>query len=174
MTAATWLPRLLLAAAFALVLGSAQGAFAQSYSNPNPSANSIALAKDLLVLKGGHQMFDNMVDNVIDRARDTFIPTNPNLAKPLGEVAAQLHAEFAPKKAEVLNEIAKAYARHFTEAELKELLAFYKTSLGRKVLSEESAAVEDGFKRAQSWSQAFSDQVLGRLRAEMKKKGYDL
>ena len=54
---------------------------------------------------------------------------------------------------------------------MKELLAFYKTSLGKKVLTEEPLAVEDAFKRAQDWSNTFSEQVIGRFRAEMKKKG---
>ena len=61
-----------------------------------------------------------------------------------------------------------------TEQELRELLAFYKTNLGRKVLSDESSAVEDGFKRAQEWTSEFSDQVLTKMRVEMRKKGHDL
>ena len=174
MTVATWLPRLLLAGAVALVIGSAPGAYAQSLVNPNPSAASIGLAKDLLILKGGPQLFDGMVEGVIDRTRDTFLPTNPNLSAPLNQVAAQLRTEFEPKKAEVFNEVARSYARYFTEAELKDLLAFYKSSLGQKVLKAEPVAVEEGFKRAQEWSQSFAEQVMARYRAEMKKKGYDL
>jgi uncharacterized protein len=174
MTFAIHLSRLVLAGAFALAIGGTQPLFAQALSNPNPNANSIALARELLVLKGGNQMFDGMVTGVIDRTRDTFIPSNPSLSRPLQEVAAQLRTEFEPKKSEVFNEVSRAYARHFTEAELKELLAFYKTNLGKKVLSSESAAVEDGFKRAQEWTSTFADQVMVRLRAEMKKKGHDL
>lgn len=169
------LPRLLVAGAFALALGGAGAVLAQAaLSNPNPNANSVALARELLVLKGGNEMFNGMVTNVIDRSKDAFVPTNPNLSRPLNEVAAQLHKEFDPKKNELSNEVARAYARHFTETELREMLAFYKTTLGRKVLSTESLAVEDGFKRAQEWTATFADQVMGRLRAEMKKKGHDL
>src|SRR5262245_52142328 len=169
------LPRLLLAGAFALALGSAGTVLAQAaLSNPNPNANSVTLARELLILKGGNDMFAGMVTNVIDRTKDTFIPTNPSLSRPLNEVAVLLHKEFDPKKNELFNEVARAYARHFTETELREMLAFYKTTLGRKVLSTESLAVEDGFKRAQEWTATFSDQVMSRLRAEMKKKGHDL
>jgi hypothetical protein len=174
MTVATLLSRLVLAGAFALAIGGTQPLFAQALSNPNPNANSIALARELLVLKGGQQMFDGMVLGVIDRTRDALLPTNPSLSRPLQEVTAQLRTEFEPKKSEVFNEVSRAYARHFTESELKEMLAFYKTTLGRKVLSSESLAVEDGFKRAQEWSATFADQVMSRLRTEMKKKGHDL
>jgi len=166
---------IVLAAAIAFGGGLPTGAFAQApASNPNPSAAAIAAAKELLALKGGVEMFNGMVNGVIESAKNAFLPTNPNLSKPINEVTAQLRTEYEPKKAEVFTEVARAYARRFSEAELKELLAFYKTNLGRKVLTEEPVAVEDAFKRAQDWSNTFSEQVLTRFRAEMKKKGYDL
>jgi hypothetical protein len=139
-----------------------------------PSAAAISLAKELLVLKGGQQMFDGMIVGVIESAKNSFLPSNPSLNTPLNEVTVQLRKEYDSKKAESFNEVARAYARHFTEQELRELLAFYKTTLGKKVLADESPAVEDGFKRAQEWTNEFSDQVINRMRAEMKKKGYDL
>jgi hypothetical protein len=153
------------------------GALAQAQkalTNPNPSPAAIAVAKELLALKGGVEMFNGMVNGVIESAKNTFLPTNPNLAKPLGEVTAQLRTEYEPKKTEVYNEVARAYAMHFSEAEMKELVTFYKSPLGKKVLTEEPLAVEDAFKKAQDWSIAFSDQVLARFRTEMKKKGHDL
>jgi hypothetical protein len=170
--------------AMVIVLGGAAGtpAFAQftpipsrpTVTNPTPSANSIELAKELLALKGGNEMFGGMVSGVIEQAKNSFLPSNPTLNRPLSEVAADLQRDFEPKKAELINEVARAYARYFTETELKELLAFYKTALGKKVLTTEAVAVEDGFKRAQEWTNGFSDQVLTRFRADMKKKGYDL
>ena len=88
----------------------------QPFSNPTPSANAIALARELLALKGGNEMFDGMVDGVIESAKNSFLPSNPTLNRPLSEVTAQLRKEYEPKKAELFNEVARAYARHFTEA----------------------------------------------------------
>lgn len=139
-----------------------------------PSANAVALASELLALKGGTQMFGGMVDGVIESAKNSFLPNNPSLNRPLNEVAVQLRKEFEPKKAELMTEVSRAYARRFTEQELRELLAFYKTNLGKKVLSDESPAVEDAFKRAQEWTNNFSDQILIRMRTEMRNKGHDL
>ena len=139
-----------------------------------PSPNSIALAKELIILKGGHKMFDAIVPGTIEQAKNLFLPTNPNLSKPLTEVSTQLVTEYSGKTDELLNEVAKAYATRFSEQELKEIVAFYKTALGKKLLTEEPLALEDGFARAKDWAGAFSQQVVNRMRAEMKKKGYDL
>jgi hypothetical protein len=54
------------------------------------------------------------------------------------------------------------------------LIAFYKTPLGQKMLKEEPVAVEASLKRAQDWSNAFAEVVLGRFRSEMKKRGHEL
>jgi hypothetical protein len=166
--------RMLLAIAICSAGSFGAGAQAQTVPNPSPSSNAVALAKELISLKGGVQMFEGVVSGVIESAKNAFLPTNPQLGKPLNDATAVLQKEFESKKAEIVNEVARAYARHFTEQELKELLAFYKTALGKKVLLEEPAAVEDAFKRASDWSNTFSEEVIGRLRVEMKKKGYDL
>jgi hypothetical protein len=160
--------RLALAAALAFVcLAIGDNARAQT-----PGA--LAAAKELVALKGGGAMFDRLIPGVIERVKNTYVPTNPQLAGPLDQVAAQLKAEYVPKQVEMLNEVARVYAQHFTEAELKEILVFYKSPVGRKMLAEEPKAVEQSLKAAQDWAAKFSDVVLERFRVEMKKKGYDL
>jgi hypothetical protein len=147
-------------------------AFAQTPAAP--SAASITAAKELVSLKGGATMFDPLVPGVIESAKNSLVPTNPQLQRPLNEVAAQLLKEYEPKRAEILNEVAKVYAQRFTEPELKEIAAFYKTPVGKKMITEEPIALDQSLKMAQAWATRFSDEVLERFRAEMKKKGYNL
>jgi hypothetical protein len=139
-----------------------------------PSPGALAAAKELVTLKGGAAMFDPLIPGVIESAKNQFIPTNPQLSKPLAEVAAQLHKEYAPKRAELLDIVATIYARHFTEAELKDIVAFYKTPAGKKMITAEPAAIKESLDAAQSWANEFSDVVLQRFRTEMQKKGYKL
>jgi len=147
-------------------------ALAQGPAAPNAAA--IAAAKELVALKGGATMFDPLVPGVIESAKNTLLPTNPQLQRPLNEVAAQLLKEYEPKRAEILNEVAKVYAQRFTEPELKEIVAFYKTPIGKKMITEEPIALDQSLRMAQNWATRFSDEVLERFRAEMKKKGYNL
>jgi hypothetical protein len=139
-----------------------------------PSAGTLAAAKELVTLKGGGAMFDPLIPGVIESAKNQFLPTNPNLSGPLTEVANQLHKEYAPKRAELLDLVAKIYAQHFTEAELKEIVAFYKTAAGKKMLAEEPLVINQSLTAAQDWANEFSDAVLQRFRTEMAKKGHKL
>jgi uncharacterized protein len=160
--------RLALAAAVAFACLAA-GGIAQAQT---PGAT--AAAKELVALKGGNTMFDPLIPGVIERAKQSLVPTNPQLIDPLNQVAEQLKREYAPKSVEIENEVARVYAQHFTEAELRDILAFYKSPVGRKMVTEEPKAIEQSLKAAQDWAAKFSDVVLERFRTEMKKKGYDL
>jgi hypothetical protein len=139
-----------------------------------PSPGALAAAKELVTLKGGAAMFDPLIPGVIESAKNQFLPTNPQLAGPLNEVAAQLHKEYEPKRSEIIDLVAKIYAQHFTEAELKEIVAFYKSPTGKKMTAQEPAAINQSLGAAQEWANQFSDMVLQRFRAEMAKKGYKL
>ena len=139
-----------------------------------PSAAAVALARDVIVIKGAGAMTDPLVRGVIESVKNSFVPTNPNLTRELNDVATALHKELNGKSSEVLEQLARAYATRFTEQELKDLLVFYKTPLGQKFVREEPNAIEDGLKRAQQWADTFADTVMARMRSEMQKKGHQL
>lgn len=142
--------------------------------NATPSPASIALAKEYVTLKGAHNVFDPVVPGVIENAKNMLMQTNPNLGKDLTDVAAQLRAELAPKRDELINNIATLYAKKFSDQELKDLIAFYKSPLGKKLQTDDPIVVDQSMNLAQNWANRFSEEVIVRIRAEMKKKGHDL
>jgi hypothetical protein len=139
-----------------------------------PTAGAVAAARELLAVKGGTLMFEPVIPGVVESTKNNLLPTNPNLARDLNEVSLQLRREYESKKAELVYEVAIVYAKHFTEQELKDLVTFYKSPLGQKMLKEEPVALDESLKRAQDWSVDFSEVVMGRFRAEMKKRGHQL
>ena len=160
------------AVALMLVLVAFGGAARVLQAPPTPAA--IALAREILVLKGASDMWDPVIPNTIIRARNMFMQTNVNLAKDLNDVADHLRAEYEPRTAELSNEVAKSYAARFTEAELRELLAFYKSPIGRKAITEEPQVIDASAARMLEWGSKFSQEIINKMRAEMKKRGHDL
>jgi hypothetical protein len=69
-------------------------------------------------------------------------------------------------------EIARAYASQFTEPELKQIAAFYKTPLGKKLIVAEPKALDEATKRVDSWATKFADEVMAKMRGELRKKGH--
>ena len=158
---------LALGLAFALGIGAAD-------AQQPPSASAIASAKEVITAKGATALYSPLVSGVIERTKSVFLQTNPMLGKDLNEVAAKLHNEYGARSAELVNEVAKLYASRFTEQELKDTLAFYKSPLGRKLIVEEPAILDQSMKTAQTWAENLSQEVIAKMRAEMKKRGHDI
>jgi hypothetical protein len=155
--------------AFALV---AIVATAQAQQKPSPAA--IKLAQEILDLKNAAALFKPMVPGVIERVKGMLSQTNMNLRKDLDEVAANLNKVYAPRTAEMMNEFANAYASRFSEAELKELVTFYRSPTGKKSIVIEPQIFEAVLSGLQTWQDDFAEEVIGRFRVEMKKRGHDL
>ena len=124
--------------------------------------------------KGATALWEPLVPGVIEQAKSVFLQTNPMLGKDLNEVATKMRAEYAPRGAEVLNDVAKLYASRFTEQELKDALAFYKSPLGRKMVTEEPNILDQSMRNAQNWANRLSEEVINKMRAEMKKRGHEI
>jgi hypothetical protein len=159
----------LLAAAFVIAC-CASAASAQ----PAPSPAAVAIAKEVIVMKGASTLWDPIIPGVVESAKNTFLQINPGLARDLNEVSVRLRSELAPRQSELLDDAARLYATRFTEAELKDVLAFYKTPAGRKVIAEEPKVLDASMTNAQNWANKLSEEVIGKFRVEMKKKGHDL
>lgn len=143
-------------------------------AQPQPSAETVETARQIVALKGGENIFNTLIPGVIEQSKYMFEQQNPNLGNALRDVATKLRTELAPRQAELNSEVAKVYASRFTEKEIKDLLAFYQSPLGRKLTAEEPKALDQSMTYAQDWARRLSDEVVVKMRAEMKKLGHDL
>ena len=114
--------RALSAGAVAIALLAAPAAMAQG---PQPSAAAMATAMQLVVVTGATALFSPLIAGVVEQSKLLYLQQNPMLQKDLNEIAEKMRTDLQPPFVEVTNEIAHQYATHFTEAELKEILAFY-------------------------------------------------
>ena len=88
--------------------------------------------------------------------------------------SSSLRAEYAPRASQLIDQFAQLYAHAFTEQELKDALAFYKSPLGRKLLEQEPNLLDQSMKNAQTWADKLSEEVIAKMRAEMKKRGHEI
>jgi uncharacterized protein len=139
-----------------------------------PSAAEMATAKELVKLTSATALFNPLIAGVVEQAKLVFLQQNPGLSKDLNEIAGKIRTDLSPRFSELTDEVARLYAQHFTEQELKAILAFYKSPVGQKTLREQPQVIEASMKYAQDWANNLSDEVIARMRDELKKKGHDL
>jgi hypothetical protein len=172
----TALLKLSLAAVIVLAAGALRPAYAQTVVEglPNPPAASVALAKEIVTMKQANVMFAGAVPGLIAQVKDGILRSNLDKQKDLDEVALKLAKDLDGRQNEIGEGMAKIYASGFTEQELRDLVAFYKTPLGKKSLETEPRAMELSVSYMNLWAQKFSDEIGTRFKDEMKKRGKDI
>lgn len=163
-------PARIFRAAAVLIVMFAGAASAQ----PKPTVAALAAARQILELKGGLKLYDPLIGNVISRHKLLLLQANPMISKDLDAAAAKLNAELEPRRLELQNELVSLYAQAFTEQELKEALAFYKSPLGKKLIVQEPKVLDSSMKWANDWTGKLVEEVVQKLRAELKKKGHNM
>ena len=156
------------AACLALAL-TALPAAAQQPKPASPAA--LAAAKEILAMKNVSAMYANAVPGIVQRTKDELMQSNINYQKDLNEVAVIVAQKFAGREKEIGDGMANIYANAFTEQELKDLVTFYKSPLGQKLLASEPKAIQGSMAYMNQWAQSFAETVNGEFRAEMRKRG---
>jgi hypothetical protein len=138
------------------------------------SPAAIAAAKEILTMKNAAAMYANAVPNLVEQTKNVLMQSNLNYQKDLNEVAIIVAKNLAGREKEIGDGMAQVYANEFTEQELKDLVNFYKSPLGQKLLASEPRAIQFSMSYMNQWAQQFAEVINGQFRAEMKKRGKEI
>src|SRR3954463_16162184 len=138
------------------------------------SPAALAAAKDILAMKNAGSMYASAVPNIVDQTKIALLQSNLNYQKDLNEVAVIVSKNLAGKEQEIGEGMARIYANEFTEQELKDLVTFYKSPLGQKLLATEPRAIQFSMSYMNEWAQVFAQRVNEQFRIEMKQRGKEI
>jgi uncharacterized protein len=143
-------------------------------AQPQPAASHLAVAKELVDVVGAARQFDSIVSAVIVQVASNFLQANGAYGKDLNDIVDLLVTEYLPRRVEVQNDVIRLYASRLAEQEMKDVLTFYKSPVGKKMLTESQFVLNESLTRAENWAGKFREEVAPRVRAELKKRGHKL
>lgn len=129
----------------------------------------------LLVVTGatamGEQMGTLAANTVIDalQAQDPDVP--PRAVEIVREVVGKYTANSMSGPNGMLPDMVAIYARHFTHAEIKELLVFYGTDLGRKLVATLPIIVQESQAVGAAWAARIEPAFMADLETRLKEEG---
>ena len=138
------------------------------------SPASLAAAREILTMKNAGAMYASAVPNIVEQTKNALIQQNLNYQKDLNEVAPIVAQKLAGREKEIGEGMAQVYATEFSEQELKDLVTFYKSPLGQKLLSTEPRAIQFSMSYMNQWAIMFAGVVNEGFRDEMKKRNKPL
>ena len=93
-----------------------------------------------------------------------------NYQKTYSKVDSPFWQEFSQEinPEELVNLTVPIYDKYFTWDEIRQLINFYETPTGKKIISTLPAIMDEAMNAGQAWGRAISEKILKRL----KEKGY--
>ncbi|MEA2835263.1 MAG: uncharacterized protein QOG66_3465 [Methylobacteriaceae bacterium] len=142
--------------------------------NTQPTTQQMSLARDVVLYSGIARSFEGVVPQYLNQIGSSLTRTRPDLIRDLNVVMEQVKPEFDKRVDEMVDNAARIYAARLNEQQLKDAAAFFKSPAGVAYVQAQPALMNDLFPAMQSWQKQMSEDMVTRIRAEMKKKGHDL
>lgn len=106
-------------------------------------------AQELLTVSRAEANIDYMTNEMMN----ALMTQSPNQSPELKEALTKWYKDTtsSPEYKQLLKDFAEIYTRHFTEAEMKELIGFYKTPTGQKALNSFQPIARETMQRSQTF-----------------------
>jgi hypothetical protein len=163
---------LIAAALLSLSPAAAQAPAAQPAPASAVSEGQMRVARDIIEASGIARSFDSAMPDMALRIRQNFAPSRPEIVKDMDDTLVSLLPEIRTRRGEMIERSARALGSMFTEAELRELLAFFNSNVGKKYVNAQPVLLTQIFQAMEPWMQQTSEHFLNRFREEMRKKGH--
>ena len=138
-----------------------------------PSASHLNVAREVAVSSGMTRSFEAMTEPLLAQLQQMNV-TRPEIRNDLEQVVNLIRPELEQKKQVMVDKAAHAYAGRLTEAELKDIAAFYKSPAGVRYVATQPVILDEIVSDLALWAQDVSEFIMTRARAEMGKRGYQL
>ncbi len=137
-----------------------------------PTSNALTLAAKLIADIGLKASVDSEAPTLAGEIQNQLSQLHPEMGSTLHESLMQILPEFQTADASVLADLAHVLASKMSEQELKDTLAFFESETGKKYLAVQPVLLQELAISAQAWRPKLANDMMSRLRDEMKKKGY--
>ena len=138
-----------------------------------PSTSALALASQIIADIGLKASVDGEVPSLALEIQTQLAQLHPEMQSTLHEALLTMLPEFQKADAGVLADIAHVLASKMTEQELKDTQAFFESPTGKKYLAVQPVLLQALAISGNAWRPKLANDMMSRLREEMKKKGYE-
>ncbi len=134
-----------------------------------------ALIRELLEVTGAFAIADQMIDATSQNMATQVKTLRPDIpSEAIDMIFEEVRRTFAASRDEFATAMVAIYGRHFTSDEISDLLAFYQTPTGRKLVQAQPQIVQDSLAIGQQWGLAVGQEAVQNVRRRLQKEGYDL
>ncbi len=134
--------------------------------------HALEISKKLAELTGMSEIGDQMISMMAPQVSALVARANPGKEAEAAELFEKIVIPaMRDSLPEMVDAAAEIYARHFTAAELTELVTFYDTPLGRKLIASQPQLLAEAGQAGQAWALAVTQRIFRDYAPEFEKRG---
>jgi hypothetical protein len=122
-----------------------------------PESSKTQAIRQLLVLTSAAQLGQQVLTQVLTQLKPLF-PNAP----------AKFWTDFAKeaKADDLVEQIVPIYDKYLSEPEIRDLIKFYESPVGKKLVSVQPQLVQESMTVGQTWGRAIGESVVKKLQAQ--------
>jgi hypothetical protein len=141
-------------------------------ANADSNPEALALAKEIMQVSHASDRGDQMMTVMMKTFTTTLAASNPGKAKEVDEILNQIVLpELKRSMPDLMEQTAHTYADNFTVDDLKQLLAFYKSDIGKKLVEQQPNMIRQQALVGQAYAQSVMARVRDKMLKALQEKG---
>ena len=139
---------------------------APAYADDAKNKDILTMLKISGQLEASEQVISVMVPQLIQLIKSV----NPELPEAdLKMIMTQLELDLKKEVPELLKSLVPVYDKHFTHADIKALIAFYESPVGKKFVTKQTLVIPESMKIGEAWGQQVAQKALKSAMGKLKK-----
>jgi hypothetical protein len=135
-------------------------------------AKALEQSRKILEMTHMAALGEQMIALMVPKMTDLLVQANPER----GAVAKEIFEQYGipslrESMPEFIDTLAMTYAKHFTADELSELVTFYQTPLGQKLIDTQPALMNEASVIGQQWGAKAAQNMLKKIAPLFKERG---
>jgi hypothetical protein len=126
------------------------------------------LGMQLVKLSGNSRTFDQLLPTVADQAKNAFIRANPQMQLGIIEVVDRIALTLVPRRPELDRELARIWAAGFSDEEMRALIEFYQSDIGKKFADLHPKILAVEVATAQEWGRSVAEELTQKVSQELR------
>ena len=144
-----------------------------AYANDKdiPSRSDIA---ELLEISGTYKIASQIINQVMIAMKDSYNQNRATEKKIPDEIWSKVIDEFKTELTQdsYIDMIVPVYQKYYSKEDVKEIVAFYKSRVGQKMISVMPEIMKDSRQAGREWGKKAAEKILPRLEQRLKDLGY--
>jgi len=138
-------------------------------AQPAPD-DGLKAGRELVLAMRATDQFKLLVPTIFQALKPAFVQGRPQLEKEMDVILPIMLDSANARLDELANDMAALYARNFTPDEIRDLVVFYRSPTGQKLIDRMPIVAKESMEIGQAWGRKIAAELQTRIAEELRKR----